>query len=94
MFSLIPAQAGIQTGSPLTRGRAEVRTCGKKFAGPNTPGRRITRSFILPLTLTRPASGLRLQRPYALTTWPRISPPLFASVWTLAYNMPFCRSSA
>src|SRR5262249_39826853 len=55
----------------------------------------------VPLTPTQLASGVEnnvlvhaLDDVHAFTTWPRISPPLLASVWTLAYNMPFCRSSA
>src|SRR5689334_3793520 len=53
--------------------RGDERKCGlssKKFAGPNTPGRRMTQSWKPPLTLTQLASGSRLQRrqAYALTT--------------------------
>ena len=32
--------------------------------------------------------GIFIFMPSALTTWPRISPPGFAAVWTLKYIMP------
>jgi hypothetical protein len=50
---------------------------------------RFLRLFFLPKS-----EQVAIRAPFYFVTWPRISPPLFFSVWTLKYSFPASSSSA
>src|SRR5262249_179460 len=77
----------------------EVAATGRPAPTMRRPGARAlcsqhTRARCLPAS-RQAGSARRATVGYIdFITWPRISPPLFAAVWTLKYHLPAARSAA